>query len=78
MAATSRFSRRLRRFSGPDLKVRRKVRQLEITRDKRTRFALVSSLVALPPPPLTSLNRPCWATTLLRRLNAAERGRLYI
>lgn len=36
MAATSRFSRRLRRFSGPDLKVRCKVRQLEITSDKRT------------------------------------------
>lgn len=36
MATTSRFSRRLRRFSGPNLKVRRKVRQLEIIRDKRT------------------------------------------
>lgn len=35
MAATSRFSRRLRRFSGPDLKIGLKVRQLEITRDKR-------------------------------------------
>lgn len=34
MTATSRFSRRSKKFS--DLKVSRKKRQLEITRDKRT------------------------------------------
>jgi len=34
MATTLRFSWRLRRFSGPDLKVGLKVRQLEITRER--------------------------------------------
>lgn len=82
MATTSRFSRRLRRFSGPNLKVRRKVRQLEIIRDKRTFCArqLPHSVLFTPTfaPRLHSAGLPPGTATLLRHLNAAERSRLCI